>query len=90
MRKTYKQMSATRITTLNQSPGAGPGANSRKKRIPEATQEREERITTLTEADPTVPVATLERRLVRLHIIGPRVPRHAVHDVTSEQHRTTT
>ena len=46
-------------------------------RSPGATQEREERIIALAEADPAVPATMLKRRLVRLNIIGPRAPRDA-------------
>ena len=43
-----------------------------------AAQEREERLGTLAEADPAVPGAALERRVVGLHAAGPRVPRDTV------------
>ena len=43
-----------------------------------AAQEREERLSALAEADPTVPGAMLERRLIGLHAAGPRAPRDAM------------
>ena len=70
--------------------GAGPGnpeAIPGEERNPGATPKREERITALAEANPAVPVTTLERRLVRLHIIGPRAPRDAVHPPVNTLHQ---
>ena len=64
------------------SPGAGPGNPGtipRGEKNPGAAPEREERLAALTEADPAVPGTMQERRLVRLPIIGPRVPRDAMH-----------
>ena len=63
------------------NPGAGPGnpgAVPERERSPGATQGREERLAALAEADPAVPGAAPERRLVGLHAAGPRAPRDVV------------
>ena len=49
-----------------------------RERSPGATQEREKRLTSLAEADPTVADAMPERRLIRLHVTGPKAPRDFV------------
>ena len=56
----------------------GPALFSFLEQLLDFVQEREERLVALTEADPTVPDAMPERRLVRLHTAGRRAPGDAV------------